>query len=358
VWAINFSPDGKYILTASDDNTARLWEADSGREAARFTHERSVGSASYSPKANYIITSSLDTYANSFTRFFRVGDRQEIIDFTPDGPVKSAVFSQDERLLATAASDGTVRVWEVEGRRQLAQMKHEGLTAFAFSSGGAYLVTADDGKGIQIWSVDGGQRVGLWAREDLGKPVGFSPDGRYLATLSEDHTVRLRETSGGREAASMKHEDDVDHIVFSRDGEYVATVSTFEKTARVWRAADGRLVGRPLIHGDLFDIIVFSHDGRYAATAGQDKIIRVWEVKVGREVARLSHDDRVTSVSFSPDGQYLAAGGADGMARIWRLRAEDLIDAACGRLTRNLTREEWAQYLGDDAYSKTCNNLP
>jgi WD40 repeat protein len=81
-------------------------------------------------------------------------------------------------------------------------------------------------------------------------------------------------------------------------------------------------------------------------------------VDSGREVARLSHDDRVTDIKFSPDGQYLAAAGIDGMARVWRLRASDLINAACARLTRNLTREEWGEYLGEETYSKTCENLP
>lgn len=65
----------------------------------------------------------------------------------------------------------------------------------------------------------------------------------------------------------------------------------------------------------------------------------------------------VEAVAFSPDGKWVATASGR-TARVWLRRSEDLIAEACARLTRNLTLEEWRQYVGDEPYRKTCPNLP
>ena len=77
-----------------------------------------------------------------------------------------------------------------------------------------------------------------------------------------------------------------------------------------------------------------------------------------RQVAWMAHEDWVRAVAFSPDGRYLATGSDDRTARVWLLWPEDLIAEACARLPRNLTREEWQRYVGDEPYRATCPNLP
>jgi len=94
------------------------------------------------------------------------------------------------------------------------------------------------------------------------------------------------------------------------------------------------------------------------ATASADHHARVWVAASGREVTRLAHGGTVWTVAFSPNGRYLATASADYTTRVWLWRPEDLIAVACTRLTRNLTLEEWRQYLGDEPYRKTCANVP
>jgi WD40 repeat protein len=67
--------------------------------------------------------------------------------------------------------------------------------------------------------------------------------------------------------------------------------------------------------------VVFGPDGKRLATAGSDKMVRVWDVKTGKELAALPCPDRIAAVSFSPDGKSLAAGSKDGSIQIWTVPA-------------------------------------
>lgn len=84
----------------------------------------------------------------------------------------------------------------------------------------------------------------------------------------------------------------------------------------------------------------------------------IWGAATGDEVACWEHGDMVLAVAFSPDGEWVVSSSFDGAVVVWLWRSEDLIAAACARLTRNLTLEEWGQYFGDEPYRKTCPNLP
>jgi hypothetical protein len=134
--------------------------------------------------------------------------------------------------------------------------------------------------------------------------------------------------------------------------------------ARVFDAATGAEICR-LDHDDSVTAVAFSPDGTRVATGSGAMLgrrgggsARVFDAATGTEICRLDHDDSVTAVAFSPDGTRVATGSSDRSARVWCADHGQLIEQAVGRLTRNLTRQEWGRYFRDVPYRKTRADLP
>jgi len=179
-----------------------------------------------------------------------------------------------------------------------------------------------------------------------------------------DGLVKVWEAQSGREVARMTHESWVEAVAFSPDGRYVASGSQ-DGTARVWEVKTGREVARmtheswvEAVEGVVYSV-AFSPDGKYVVSGNGDGTAWVWEAQTGREVARMTHEDSVWDVAFSPDGKHVVSVSGDGTVLVWLWRAEDLIAEACRRLPRNLTLDEWQQYIGPEVpYHATCPGKP
>jgi hypothetical protein len=318
VSAVAFSPDGKWIASGTFGNTARVWEAATGTEVARLTHDDYVAAVAFSPDVKWVVSGSWDNTA----RVWEAATGKEVARLTHDGQVYDVAFSPDGKWVVSGSLDGTARVWEAATGKEVARLTHD-------------------------------ERVAA---------VAFSPDGKWVVSGSWDNTARVWDAATRVEVARLTHDSWVSAVAFSPDGKWVVSGS-LDGTARVWEAATGKEVAR-LTHDDYVTAVAFSPDGRWVVSGSDGGTTRVWDAATGTEVARLAHGDDVTAVAFSPDGGWVVSGSGDSFesrdntARVWRWRAEDLIDLACSRLTRNLTQAEWKQYLGDEPYRKTCEKLP
>jgi WD40 repeat protein len=350
---VNFSPDGKYLATGSRDNTLQVCDMSSSQEVARIIHEGLYNTIILSPDGNYLATVSQDNTAT----VWNINTGSEAAQMEHESTVNVVVFSHDGGYLATASDDKVTRVWDIEGDQEVAKIGHHSIVnAVAFSPDGRYLATASWDNAARIWDIASGQEVISIKHERGINAIAFSPNGQYLATASDDGIVRLWHTINGREIALMKHDDKVNTIAFSPDGGYLATASD-DSTARLWHTINGREI-LLMKHDDKVNAVAFSSDGKYLATASDDKTARVWEKASGREVARIKHERIVSVVVFSPGGQYLATASGGNTAWMWLWRQEELMKAASSRVIRNLTTEEWHQYLGNESYRKTFPDRP
>jgi WD40 repeat protein/serine/threonine protein kinase len=240
--------------------------------------------------------------------------------------VSSVSWSPDGKRLATASSDGTAKIWDAVGGRELIPFRYSGpLDAVSWSPDGTRLATGGWDGAARVWDAAGGRE--LFPLKGHTGPVGsvaWSPDGKRLATGSEDGTAKVWDAAGGRELFPLKgHTGQVWSVAWSRDGRRLATGSE-DGTAKVWDGASSRELFSLMGHtGSIFSI-AWSPDGKRLATGSWDGTAKVWDAVGRSELLTLKgHTGQVLSVAWSPDGTRLATGSWDGTAKIW--------DAAGGR---------------------------
>lgn len=320
VRSATFSPDGQWVLTASDDKTARIWNARTGEPlSSPLQHQAAVRSAEFSFDSRKALTASADNTA-------RVWDARSGEPTTPpllhNGPVVCARFSPDGRTVASASSDKTVRLWDVDSGQAVTEpLKHRyAPELMEFSPDGKAIAVAESGGSVQICNSRTGEKTFEFMHERLWS-MQFSPDGQKLVTASYDQTARVWDAKTGQPlVAPLKHDDWVRYARFSPDGQRIVTTSD-DKTARVWDARTGRPLTEPLRHRLLVMTADFSPEGQRVVTASEDKTARIWDLRPRQVLAGiLKHEARVWWAEFSPDGQQLVTASEDKTARIWDIR--------------------------------------
>jgi WD40 repeat protein len=320
VTSAGFSPDGKYALTASWDN-ARIYDVLSGKELQVLTgHIDGLHTAVYSPDGKYVLTASRDKTA----RIFDALSGKELLVLTGHTDwVNTAIFSPDGKYALTASRDKTVRIFDVSSGKELRVFSgYKRQVSFArYSPDGKYVLTASDDKTVRIFELTSGKEVHVLSGHTswLNSAV-FSPDGKYALTASDDYTARIYDVSSGKELQVLRgHKNSVWSAVFSPDGKYALTASG-DGTAHIWDVARGKELHVLSGHTSSVNSAVFSPDGKYVLTASGDKTARIWEVSSGQEVHVLSgHTEYVRSAVFSPDGNFILTASEDNKARIYEV---------------------------------------
>jgi WD40 repeat protein len=325
VFSAAFSPDGKRVVTASDDNTARLWDAETGKQIGEplAGHTDGVARAAFSPDGKRIVTASWDRTA-------RLWDAETA---KPIGEplrghadtVFSAAFSPDGTRIVTASADKTVRLWDAETGEPIGEplQGHEAkVFSAAFSPNGTRIVTASLDNTARLWEATTGKQMGeplTGHRDGVGKAM-FSPDGTRIVTASADRTARLWDAETGKSIGMpLRHAAGVLSAAFSPDGTRIVTASA-DKTARLWDTETGSPIGEPLAghEGSLFSAAI-SPDGKRIVTGSEDGTARLWDIEPGKQIGETlkGHTDRVESAAFSPDGTRIVTGSWDKTARLW-----------------------------------------
>jgi WD40 repeat protein/tRNA A-37 threonylcarbamoyl transferase component Bud32 len=323
VTSVAFSPDGLRLATASNDRTARVWDARTGGKLLECKgHSGIVLSVAFSPDGLRLATGSWDQTARVWDA--RTGEKLlECKGHT--SYVVSVAFSPDGLRLATGSWDNTARVWDARTGAKLLECQGHRSTvdSVAFSPDGLRLATGSGDQTARVWDARTGKKL-LECKGHMGyvRGVAFSPDGLRLATGSWDQTARVWDARSGEKLLECKgHTSYVTSVAFSPDGLCLATGSG-DQTARVWHARTGEMLLECKGHKGSVGSVAFSPDGLRLATGSQDQTARMWDARTGEKLLLecKGHTGPVTSVAFSPDGMRLATGSGDKTARVWDAR--------------------------------------
>jgi WD40 repeat protein len=349
VLTARFSSDGRQILSASYDTTARLWDARSGAQLAVLNQCMYVLDAAFTRDGRQVITASTD----GMVRQWRLPvEPAGVLTMAHSNEVLHAEFSHDGRLVLTASADHKAGLWDAQTGHLLYWLPHEGTVYYAtFSLDDKLIVTASEDGTARIWDPATGKQVGLALRHsNTVWHAEFDPTGTRVVTASgnfrtlagrSSRLIRefpnpgMAERNPGGEArvwdvrtgqpltGPLRHDDAVVYAGFSPDGNRVITTSA-DHTAQLWQLPQGAKTGATMKHiGIVFDAN-FSPNGKWVVTAtgGEGSLVKgaaqLWDATTGQRKGRaFEHLDIVYGAKFSRDSRRVVTASDDATARIW-----------------------------------------
>jgi WD40 repeat protein len=348
VWSVHWSPDGKRLLTASDDGTAKIWEPFSGEELLSLNHENEVFFAHWSDDGTQVLTTN-------------------------------KVVTNDEEKW-------NIIIWDSYSGEKIVVM--EGHTAFVngayWSPDGSQILSCSDDKTARIWDAKTGELIRSIQLSGWVNGALWSPDGETFVTVGEDAPT-IWDASTFEQILTLKGPAEITlDARWSPEGDRLSTNPTFSFSAQVWDTSNGELLlyfpivsfrsksrwspdGKKILVRDsdqpgpsIHDAvtgekllgldpgisnaqpqdIVWSPSGDRVAAGFWGGIVVVWDASDGDILFMLrGHSSQIDggareeSLHWSPDGRWLASGSRDGSVMVWDTRPDFSISNFRGTVT-------------------------
>ena len=305
--------------------------------------------------------------------------------------------------LATAGPDATARIWDARSGRELQRLKCDALvTAVAFDGRGHWLATSDEGGAVCLWDSSSGQKLRCMQQGAPVYSIVFSSSSAVLASVGRDSVANLWRAQSGELLKRFATDEAIENVRFDPDEKVVVTFGAdvptrlwnIQSGAELWKLGPGTdgdagvifdAVGKTMVLGQAdgelswWDLasrtlrfstakgamytraMAASDNSAYFVTISGDEEARAWEMQSGHLLRRIPYAGELMGVAVSHDGRRFAVLGRDQDDRaieVAEIRPSDAVAAACEKVERNLSRNEWRQYLGDEPYRLTCPSIP
>ncbi|KAE9402782.1 WD40 repeat-like protein [Gymnopus androsaceus JB14] len=323
--SVVFSPDGKRIMSGSVDKTVCIWNAETGMMIGEPLqgHRNHVSSVAFSPDGKRIVSGSENTVHISNTEIgMIIGEPLQ----GHKKSVNSAAFSPDGKRIVSGSSDQTVYIWNAETGMTIGeplQGHTHSVYSVAFSPEGKRIVSGSSDRTVRIWNAETGVMIGepLQGHADHIVSVAFSPGGKRIVSGSEDHTVCIWNAETGMIIGEplQGHTSWLNSVAFSPDGKRIVSGSE-DQTVRIWNVETGTIITKPLQgHTNYVRSVAFSPDGKKVVSGSDDQTMCIWNAETGMIIGEplLGHTDYVSSVAFSSDGKRIVSGSDDRTVYIW-----------------------------------------
>jgi WD40 repeat protein len=276
VTGVAFSPDGRYVISSSDDQTLILWDAAAGSMIRQFS-----------------------------------GHGQ---------PIEAVAYSPDGQTILSGAYDNQMILWDVNTGQIIRRYAgHSNLVeSVAYSPDGNYLLSGSADQTMILWDKASGSIIHQFSGHTGGvEGVAYSPSGNRIISASLDGTARLWDLSGQLLYEVTSHNGEVESAAFSPDGSQFLT-SSDDQSLILWDTALGSMIRQFFGHTNSVESVSFSPSGELFVSGGQDNAVMVWSIDDSQPVRILTgHTQRIDGVDFSNDGRYIVSASIDQTVRIW-----------------------------------------
>lgn len=300
--SVQFSPDGKKILTASDDSTAKLWDAETGQLLTNLNkHKDKVTSASFNIDGSMILTSSYD----GCCMLWKINKKSpEYILRANEHGINYGRFSIDSKKIITASNDHTAKVWDIKTKQVLTTcMGHTKSVWNTFLYDKEKLVTVFYNY-CQFWDLKTGELLGRIQCPESGVEIKFSTDRIITYSRSKEnmYSIRLWDKTTFELIDSLPgHKSEITAVIFSPNGKRLITGSK-EGSCKLWDTETGKLIFNFDKHKDDVWWAEFNANATKVLTGSHDTTVKIWDCTNGTVIKTLTGCGRHLSRFFySPD---------------------------------------------------------
>ena len=236
VYSVSYSPDGRKIISTSEDKTIKIWDANTGSCLQTLTgHTNGVSSVLYSPDGRKIVSASGDKTIKIWD--VNTGTCLQTLTGHTDW-VLSASYSPDGRKIVSASKDKTIKIWDANTGSCLQTLTGhtDAVESVSYSPDGRKIVSTSWDKTIKIWDANRGKCLQtLKGHTDYVNSASYSPDGRKIVSAADDNTIKIWDANTGSCLQALtEHNNDVYSASFSPDGTKILSASR-DGTIKIWR---------------------------------------------------------------------------------------------------------------------------
>ena len=354
---VAFSPDGRFVFAASWDHSA-LWNLTTipATKQKLTGHTKDVESVAFSANGHFLLTGSEDTTARLWDLTKTPITSVELEGHTHC--ISSVTFSPDSRFALTGSKDNTARLWDLT-KSPVTSTELKGhthcISSVAFSADSHFALTGSKDNTARLWDLTKSPITNQHLTGHTGeiRSVAFSHDSRFALTGSSDCTIRLwdLETSPITSQHLTSHSGYSPSNTFSPNGRF-ALAACEDYTIHLWDLDASPITRHELKgHTDWSWWAAFSLDNRYVLTGSRDRTARLWDLTktpISSEEL-IGHTWILSSVAIGPHGRFAVTTAANDDPRLWQIASADYTSLALKDLLLIIQLIENENLLKDDS---------